>query len=373
MGRYLMFIQYLGTQYSGIQVQRVSRVVKQDVKTIQGTIERHLKKLLPTWESNLCLSSRTDKKVHAFCNAVHFDFNHESRLKEQSDLDRLKFILNVQFHKAKEDIKILRIQQVNDNFVSRYAAGRNYLYRLAVIPEDCGFQQALSVVERNRISVVRSPFDVGLFLKSAELLAGTHNFSAFTTLKGTQFKNPVKNVVIGVRGGQADRGVCQHLGGEKCHFWDVHVQAKSFLYHQVRHMVSSMVAVARGKLHLDDLRHVLEYPLDRDHMSYSAMPRISPNGLYLDRVKYKPADLEYAPNEDDKTVEGMSDANRSPMSASERVQETIPTDGDEDSVTAASGHHDGADNQHQSHPTRGNNSRDHSNVDILEKSVGKVT
>ncbi|XP_046579985.1 tRNA pseudouridine synthase-like 1 isoform X2 [Haliotis rubra] len=295
MGRYLMFLQYLGTRYSGIQVQRVGGFARHDVKTVQGTIERHLKKLLPPWESNLYLSSRTDKKVHAYCNAVHFDFHHESRLKEQSDLDRLKFILNIQLHKAKEDIKILRIQQVHDNFVSRYAAGRNYLYRLAVIPEECRFQQALSVVERNRISVVRSPFDVDLFVKSAELLAGTHNFSAFTTLKGTQFKNPVKNVVIGLRGGQPDQGVCQHLEGVKCNFWDVHIQAKSFLYHQVRHMVSSMVAVARGKLHLDELRLLLEHPLDRDHVSFSAMARVSPNGLYLERVKYKPADLEYIP------------------------------------------------------------------------------
>ncbi|XP_046579984.1 tRNA pseudouridine synthase-like 1 isoform X1 [Haliotis rubra] len=320
MGRYLMFLQYLGTRYSGIQVQRVGGFARHDVKTVQGTIERHLKKLLPPWESNLYLSSRTDKKVHAYCNAVHFDFHHESRLKEQSDLDRLKFILNIQLHKAKEDIKILRIQQVHDNFVSRYAAGRNYLYRLAVIPEECRFQQALSVVERNRISVVRSPFDVDLFVKSAELLAGTHNFSAFTTLKGTQFKNPVKNVVIGLRGGQPDQGVCQHLEGVKCNFWDVHIQAKSFLYHQIWNT-------------------------------------------------YR--------NEEDKTAGGMSATDTSSMSGTERIQETVSTDGDEKSVTGEINPHDEGDNRQQAETggdnSGGGNSWDNGNNDILKKSVGKVT
>ncbi|XP_067658802.1 tRNA pseudouridine synthase-like 1 isoform X2 [Haliotis asinina] len=320
MGRYLMFLQYLGTRYSGLQVQRVGGFDRHDVKTVQGIIESHLKKLLPTWESNLCLSSRTDKKVHAICNAVHFDFHHESRLKEQSDLDRLKFILNIQLHKAKEDIK--------------------------------------------------APFDVDLFVKSAELLAGTHNFSAFTTFKGTQFKNPVKNVVIGLRGGQPDHGVCQHLEGVKCNFWDVHVQAKSFLYHQVRHMVSSMVAVARGKLRLDELRLVLEHPLDRDHMSFSAMARVSPNGLYLESVKYKPSDLEYVSNEEDRTVEGMSVADTSAMSGTERTQETVMADGGEKSVTGRTSPHARGDNRHQT-DSGGDNSDNNSNNDILQKSEGK--
>ena len=65
MPRYFIEVAYVGTRYSGFQVQLNSN-------TIQAEIERALKIYFDK-EYQLTGSSRTDAGVHAFQNFFHFD------------------------------------------------------------------------------------------------------------------------------------------------------------------------------------------------------------------------------------------------------------------------------------------------------------
>ena len=62
------------------------------------------------------------------------------------------------------------------------------------------------------------------------------------------------------------------------------VRAKSFLYHQVRNMVSALVQVGRGRLEPDAIAWLLA-----QRNRALAPPTAPPDGLFLAHVDYGPA------------------------------------------------------------------------------------
>jgi tRNA pseudouridine38-40 synthase len=102
---------------------------------------------------------------------------------------------------------------------------------------------------------------------AAQRLVGRHDFTAFRAAE-CQAKSPVKTL---------ERLDVERLGDEV----RVHAAARSFLHHQVRSMVGSLVLVGDGKWSADDLAAVLA-ARDRSLCGQVAPPE----GLYLVRVDY---------------------------------------------------------------------------------------
>ena len=102
---------------------------------------------------------------------------------------------------------------------------------------------------------------------AAQRLIGKHDFTTFRAAE-CQAKSPVKTL---------DR-LDVTRSGEELHVTAV---ARSFLHHQVRSIVGSLVHVGEGKWSADDLAAALA-ARDRARCGQVAPPQ----GLYLVRVEY---------------------------------------------------------------------------------------
>jgi tRNA pseudouridine38-40 synthase len=102
---------------------------------------------------------------------------------------------------------------------------------------------------------------------AAQRLLGRHDFTTFRAAE-CQAKSPVKTL---------DRLDVERDGDE------VHVRAsaRSFLHHQVRSMVGSLVLVGEGKWGADDLAGALAA-----RSRAACGPVAPPEGLYLVSVEY---------------------------------------------------------------------------------------
>ena len=113
-----MTIQYDGTNLFGWQTQNSER-------TVQGEIERALQKIFKNQDINLIGSGRTDSGVHALAQVANIKI--DSKINEED-------LCNAINGNIKNDIYILRCEEVDNKFNSRFSAiKREYEYRLSNI------------------------------------------------------------------------------------------------------------------------------------------------------------------------------------------------------------------------------------------------
>ena len=165
------------------------------------------------------------------------------------------------FHLRPQPIAVLTAEQVADDFDARFSAiKRHYLYRIINRRADL----ALDV---NRAWRVPRPLDTAAMHAAAQRLIGKHDFTTFRSTE-CQADSPVKTL---------DRLDVTRDGDDV----RITASARSFLQHQVRSMVGSLVHVGEGKWSADDLTAALE-ARDRARCGQVAPP----HGLYLVRVEY---------------------------------------------------------------------------------------
>lgn len=66
-------------------------------------------------------------------------------------------------------------------------------------------------------------------------------------------------------------------------YWDIRINAKSFLYRQVRRIIGTLVAAAEDKLTEKDVYEMLTIP---SKYSWRRIIVVPPHGLYLTHVEY---------------------------------------------------------------------------------------
>ena len=108
MIRYKAIISYDGTNFSGFQRQP-------QVRTVQEEIEKTLLRLNSGQAVKIHGAGRTDAGVHAYGQVIHFD------LPQQRDLEKLRFGLDTQ---TPDDIDVIQVEQVADDFHARYQKHR---------------------------------------------------------------------------------------------------------------------------------------------------------------------------------------------------------------------------------------------------------
>ena len=198
-------------------------------------------------------AGRTDTGVHALGQVAHID------LAKDWDVDRVRDAIN--FHLRPQPVAVLAAEEVAADFDARFSAvKRHYLYRIVN-------RRADLTLELNRAWRVPRPLDDAAMHVAAQRLIGKHDFTTFRSTE-CQAKSPLKTL---------DRLDVARDGDSV----SITASARSFLQHQVRSMVGSLIHVGEGKWSAGDLATALAA---RDRTACGQVA--PPHGLYLVRVDY---------------------------------------------------------------------------------------
>lgn len=246
MPRYKLTIEYDGAGFLGWQAQP-------DSATVQGVLEAAVE-LLHGQKITVHGAGRTDTGVHALGQIAHFDAPKEWDL----------FVLanaingNVRPHA----VSVISAEQVGDDFEARFSATRRrYLYRLLN-------RRAPPTIDKGKVWHVPMDLDVDAMHEGAQYLVGKHDFTTYRAAE-CQSPSPVKTI---------DRLDVMRFD----EMVEIRAEARSFLHHQVRSIVGSLVRVGQGKWPPLEMKRALE-ARDRSRCG----PVCPPDGLYLVEVLYE--------------------------------------------------------------------------------------
>ncbi len=241
-------VMYDGSRYFGWQVQNGS---KTKVETIQEIINKRVS-IINKRPTEIVASGRTDRGVHALGQVFHFENDFDIPVK------RLKNALN---NALPDDIQILKVEQVNDNFHARFdAISKEYHYYLNT--------GAYDLFKKDYITQYNKPLDYALMLKAAAMFEGSHNFQAFNTTPLSEKRNQVRTI-----------SKIEIIKNEDVYIFKI--VGDSFLRHMVRMIVGMITYIGAYKYSIEDLSKLLKTN------TYQKAPfNIEPNGLYLIKVNY---------------------------------------------------------------------------------------
>ncbi len=242
----VLILEYDGTHYHGFQLQA-------GLPTIQGELERALLKL--TGEgSRVLAASRTDAGVHAKGQVVSF------RTRSPHSLQTFVNGLN---HYLPKDIAIKVAHRVRDSFnVRRHALSREYNYYILNSP-------TRSPLREGFYYLITGNLDIGAMNQACQALIGEHDFASFVNNNEAETKSTVRRVY------RAE----MRKDGELAVF---NMVANSFLIHQVRNTVGTLIRVGLGKMSINEFCSILEAK-----KRGLAWPTAPARGLCLIQVNYQ--------------------------------------------------------------------------------------
>ena len=198
-------------------------------------------------------SGRTDAGVHALGQVAHFDIENDI------DCFRIRECMNAHLRKA--PIVVLAVEKVSKLFDARSSAlERSYIYKILNRREK-------ACIDAKRVWNVIPHIDAEKMNTVAQDLVGKHDFSSFRAA-GCQSNSPIKTLNMISVERQGDIII-------------IRASARSFLYHQIRNIVGSLVLVGRSKWSEDYFREVF-HAKDRR----KAGPMAPAHGLYFANVIY---------------------------------------------------------------------------------------
>ncbi|MEY9977058.1 tRNA pseudouridine(38-40) synthase TruA [Lysinibacillus sp. RC79] len=246
MRRLKAIISYDGTQFSGYQVQPGER-------TVQAELERVLAIMHKGEKIKVTASGRTDARVHATGQTLHFD----SPL--AIPVDKYMKALNVQLPR---DIRVMSIEEVAADFHARYSVtGKRYRYIWSCEPVQSPFRRQYTV-ETNGVKP-----NVEAMQEAAKAIIGTHDFSCFCAAN-TSVKDKVRTVT----------SLQFEWYGEELHMV---IEGNGFLYNMVRIIAGTLWEVGIGRRDIENVELVVQ-SMNRDKAGKTAPPQ----GLYLEKVFY---------------------------------------------------------------------------------------
>jgi tRNA pseudouridine38-40 synthase len=241
MARYFLEMMYMGTGYSGFQIQA-------NAVTVQSETEKALLVLLRK-PVDLTGSSRTDAGVHALQNYFHFDWDEEL---SGSFLYNLNAILPA-------GIAARSVSKMADDAHCRFdAVSREYAYFL---------YSRKDPFRADRAWYYPYAPDLGKLQWAAGALMDYEDFTSFSK-RNTQVKT-FKCKILESRWEELEDGLVYR------------VRANRFLRGMVRGLVGTMLQVGRGKLSEQSFREVID---SRD--CTKADFTTPAHGLFLVRVRY---------------------------------------------------------------------------------------
>ncbi|KZB67004.1 pseudouridine synthase [Thalassospira lucentensis] len=248
MQRYKCTVEYNGRPYHGWQFQ-------EEVISVQQVFETALEKFIGEFV-RVYVSGRTDAGVHAFGQVVHFD------LPRTYPADAVMNAIN--HHLKPDPVAVIDCVEADENFHARFSSKkRYYMYRIIN-------RRAPLTVDAGLAWGIFKPLDIDAMNEAAAHLIGTHDFTTFRASE-CQAKSPVKTLekLVVTRGDHDPLDI------------RVYTESRSFLHHQVRNMVGTLVLVGKGNWKPIDVKTALE-ACDRK----AGGPTAPADGLYFVKVDY---------------------------------------------------------------------------------------
>lgn len=208
--KYAIGVEYSGSAYCGWQRQPHCDSVQEHLESALGFVANH--------PVELSCAGRTDSGVHALAQVAHFETTavRNERAWVLGSNSRLP-----------RDIRLLWAAEVTDDFHARFSA-KARSYRYIILNADVP-----SAVFHDRCSWEFCPLDHNAMHECAQLLIGEHDFSAFRAA-GCQAKSASRHIYeISV------------TRSDELIFFDI--KANAFLYHMVRNIAGSLIAVGKGQ------------------------------------------------------------------------------------------------------------------------------
>ncbi len=221
--RYALTLEYDGAPFVGWQRQdgalSVQRVVEEAAARLNGGVAP-----LAT------AAGRTDSGVHAEGQVVEFEIAAEL------PPERVREALN--FHTRPHPVSAVRAAFAPPGWNARFSAvRRGYRYRVLN-------RRPRPALDTGRVWHVQQRLDAEAMHSAAQALLGRHDFSAFRAA-ACQAKSAERTL---------DRLDVSRLGDEVV----IQAEARSFLHHQVRNLVGTLVAVGQGRRGPEWPRRVLD-------------------------------------------------------------------------------------------------------------------
>jgi tRNA pseudouridine38-40 synthase len=256
LAKMVLVLEYEGTHYCGFQFQI-------NGPTVQDEIEKALLKLTDE-KVRVVAASRTDAGVHAKGQVA--SFRTGSGLKPETFINGLNYYLP-------QDIAVKACYQVNNKFsVQRDALSRQYSYWIFNSP-------GRSPLKRNWTYQVGEELNLEAMNQASQLLVGELDLASFITgFSDSAIRGTLRRVYAAGIENKGDLVI-------------FNITAKSFLPHQVRNTVGTLLRVGLGKISVVDFEALI-----KAKKPGLAGPTVPARGLFLVRVSYPRPLGEY--NED---------------------------------------------------------------------------
>jgi tRNA pseudouridine38-40 synthase len=248
MPRYALRVEYDGAGFNGWQRQG-------DLPTIQKVLEEAAAPLNRGEMPTATAAGRTDAGVHAEAMVV------DIALALDLPASRIRDAINIRT--LPHPVVVTAAALVPEDWSARFACqGRSYRYTILNRPS----RPALAA---RQVWHVKRRLDAGAMHAAAQMLLGHHDFSAFRAAS-CQAKSPMRtmDVLEVVRLGE---------------LVEVRTAARSFLHHQVRNLVGTLVEIGAGRRPVTWARELLE-GRDRSKAGQTAPP----DGLVFVAARYDP-------------------------------------------------------------------------------------
>jgi len=211
MARYKINLEYDGTNLIGWQENK-------DGPSVQSLVQNAIYEFCGE-KTDVVGAGRTDAGVHAVCMTAHFDLN--------KDTDAQTIMRALNFYLMNEPVSVLNCERVTDDFHARFDCKKRY-YKYVVIN-----RPAPVVLQKNHVWWVPQKLNVEKMKTAVQKLIGKHDFTSFRAAQ-CQAKSPIKTL---------DSATIV-INGDEIIF---EFSARSFLHHQVRNMVGTLVEIGLGK------------------------------------------------------------------------------------------------------------------------------
>ena len=245
--RWALGLAYAGSAYQGWQSQPGGL-------GIQDVLEAALAQFVGEPLRTLC-AGRTDARVHALMQVVHFDVACER--------EAFSWVRGVNRY-LPPDVAVHWARTVPETFHARASAiSRRYAYVLWESP-------VRPSIDHGRVGWVFRALDASAMEAAARFLIGVHDFSSFRAAQ-CQAVSPVKHLMrLDIRREGA--------------YWRFDFEANAFLHHMIRNIMGCLIAIGQGLHGPDWMDEVLQA-----RSRAVAAPTFSPHGLYFLGPVYDPA------------------------------------------------------------------------------------
>ncbi len=243
MTRYKIVLEYDGTNLIGWQENRQG-------PSVQSLCADAIEQFCGT-RPDIVAAGRTDAGVHAIAMVAHFD------LPNAPCAETVMRAMN--FYLASAPVSVLDCEIVSDDFNARFSCTARH-YKYIVLN-----RSAPPTLDNNRVWWVPRRLNIASMRRAAAQLVGNHDFTSFRATQ-CQAKSPIKTLDVCKITKRGDLIVFEF-------------SARSFLHHQVRNMVGTLIEIGLGKPY--DINEVFGA-----RNRSVAGPTAPASGLYFIRADY---------------------------------------------------------------------------------------